>query len=111
MNTAARALAHGSFSRENLFSRFFEQQSMTFILLVTLVLTSAFAVIYVKDMNRRLFVELQTLQSSRDRLHEEWGQLLLEQSTWATQSRIQHVAQDRLDMVMPSSQDIKIVEE
>ena len=110
MNTAARALAHGGFSVESFFSQLVEQQLMVFVLLVSLVLTSAFAVIYEKDMNRRLFVDLQTLQSTRDRLHEEWGQLLLEQTTWATQSRIQHVAQERLDMVMPSSQDIKIVE-
>ena len=111
MNAAAKALAEGSFSREYVFSRLHSGVVIRLILLVTLVLSSAFAVIYVKDMNRRLFGEVQYLQYSRDRLHIEWGQLLLEQSTLATQSRVQSVAQQQLDMIVPQQRDIIIVQE
>ena len=45
---------------------------------------SAIALIYTKHESRKLFVELETLTHERDELNIEWGQLQIEQSTWAT---------------------------
>lgn len=73
------------------------------------VLFSAFAVVFSKHMSRTWFVELQTLQQYRDDLQTEWGQLLLEQNTWASQSRVERIARQELDMVLPQADQIMFV--
>jgi cell division protein FtsL len=71
---------------------------------------SAMAMVYTKHESRRLFVELETLTDERDRLNIEWGQLQIEQSTWATHARIEKVATDDLSLVRPDSSEIFIIE-
>ena len=74
---------------------------MCAVLLLTVVL-SALSIIYCKDYSRRAFGELQQLQQVRDTVQVAWGQLLLEQSTWSTQARIQSHASKMLHMIVPS---------
>jgi cell division protein FtsL len=71
---------------------------------------SAMALVYTKHEARKLFVELEGLTHERDDLNIEWGQLQIEQSTWATHARIEQVAVDRLSLVRPGSSEIYIVE-
>jgi cell division protein FtsL len=71
---------------------------------------SAMALIYTKHESRKLFVELETLTRERDRLNIEWGQLQIEQSTWATHARIEQVAKDDLSLVRPSATEIYVIE-
>jgi len=71
---------------------------------------SALAVVYTKHESRRLFVELESLTDERDRLNIEWGQLQIEQSTWATHARIEKVATDDLSLVRPDSSEIFVIE-
>lgn len=68
------------------------------LVLVIAALTSAMSVVYSKHRNRLLFVELESLNKERDRMNIEWGQLQLEQSTWATDSRIEKIATEKLHM-------------
>ena len=70
----------------------------------------AMALVYTKHESRRLFVELESLTDERDRLNIEWGQLQIEQSTWATHARIEKVATDDLSLVRPDSSEIFIIE-
>ncbi|HEB99652.1 MAG TPA: cell division protein FtsL [Thiotrichales bacterium] len=79
-------------------------------LLLLAVLGSAIAVVYAKHRSRTLFIELQELRAERDRLDIEWGQLQLEQSTWANHGRIERLARERLGMSIPEHEDIVIVE-
>jgi cell division protein FtsL len=72
--------------------------------------TSAVATVYVQHHRRMQFVELRTLERERDRLQVEWGQLKLEQSTWATHERIERLALEKLDLHMPPAADIVLVE-
>lgn len=67
-------------------------------LLILAVLSSAMLVVYSKHNNRLLFVELERLNTQRDQMNIEWGQLQLEQSTWATDSRIEKIATEKLGM-------------
>ena len=60
------------------------------------------------NMNQ-VFNELQKLTQQRDDLDIEWGQLQLEQSTWATNGRVETVARDDLHMVIPQATDLRIV--
>ena len=71
---------------------------------------SAMAMVYTKHESRRLFVELESLTDERDRLNIEWGQLQIEQSTWATHARIEKVATDDLLLVRPDSSEIFVIE-
>ncbi len=84
---------------------------LSFIVLVLLVLVmfSALAVVYSKHQSRKLFVELSSLQKTRDAMEVEWGQLQLEQSTWATSGRIEKLARQRLQMTQMEYEKIIII--
>lgn len=69
--------------------------------LSVLIFVSSMGIIYSKHSSRQLFAQLQALQSQRDALHVEWSQLLLEQGTWATDIRVERVAREHLNMVVP----------
>lgn len=72
---------------------------------------SAMAIVYTKHESRKLFVELEELTHERDALNIEWGQLQIEQSTWATHARIEQVATDRLELMRPVATDIFVIEQ
>lgn len=72
-------------------------------LLMLAVLASALAVVYMRHEGRKLFIDLQALQQVRDDMDVEWGQLQLEQSTWATHSRIDPIAREQLGMAVPDT--------
>jgi cell division protein FtsL len=74
------------------------------------VLGSSLGVVYAKHEARSRFNELQQLTQQRDDLDIEWGQLQLEQSTWATHGRVERVARDDLRMVIPQASDLRIVQ-
>lgn len=85
------------------------RQPLVFAVLLTTVLASAIAVVYEKHESRKLFVELQALQKTRDRMDVDWDRLQLEQSTWATHGRIESIARNKLDMHMPAPNEIVII--
>ncbi len=74
------------------------------------VLGSALGVVFGKQEARNRFNQLQKLTNQRDDLDIEWGQLQLEQSTWATHGRVEQVARDDLGMVTPQATDLRIVQ-
>ncbi|MBT8102680.1 MAG: cell division protein FtsL [Gammaproteobacteria bacterium] len=71
---------------------------------------SAIALVYTKHDARKLFVELETLTQERDALNIEWGQLQIEQSTWAQHARIEQVATEDLALVRPEATEIFVIE-
>jgi len=70
-------------------------------LLLTLVLSSAMTVIYVKHESRLLFAELRSIQKLQDQEVIEWGRLQLQNSTLATHSNVESRARKTLKMRMP----------
>ncbi len=84
-----------------------------FLLIVVFVAVcalSALALIYTKHDSRKLFVELENLTTERDELNIEWGQLQIEQSTWATHARIERLAVEEMSLVRPQSGEIYVIE-
>ena len=79
------------------------------IALAAALLATAMGIVFSTHESRKLFVELQGLQKTRDELNAEWGRLQLEQSTWATHGRIEQIANNKLDMVNPSAGTVVIV--
>jgi len=87
------------------------RQPFALVLVFAIVcVTSAMALVYTKHESRRLFVELESLTVERDELNIEWGQLQIEQSTWATHARIEQVATDDLELMRPEATEIFVIE-
>jgi len=78
-------------------------------LLLALILGSAFATIYSTHACRALYKQLQLLESSQWYLQEDYGRLLLEQSTWASHYRVETVARSELGMRAPNLAQFKVV--
>jgi len=79
--------------------------------MILAVLVSAVGVIEAKHQSRKRFVALQALEKVRDQMNVEWGQLQLEQGTWATHSRVERIAREKLRMVNPKMDEVVIVEQ
>ncbi len=71
------------------------------VLLLAFVMLCAVGVITSQHRARKVFVELEAEQSTARKLDEEYNQLRLEQSTWATNKRVESVASRNLDMRLP----------
>lgn len=71
------------------------------LILLTAVLISALATVSTNHRARKLVTEADREQERMRALEVEWGQLQLEQSTWATHARIEQIARDRLGMHPP----------
>lgn len=83
-------------------------KTVLFSLLVLSVFVSGLYVVISQHQSRKMFVEIQSLEKRQDRLNEEWTRLLLEQSTWATDSSIERVSRNELDMIPPGD-DVMLV--
>ena len=70
-------------------------------LLLVLLVACALAVVTSQHQARKLFIDLEAEQAAAKRLEEEFTQLQLEQSTWATNKRIEAVASRSLGMRVP----------
>ena len=87
------------------------QPFLLVIVFAVVCVLSAMAVIFTKHESRKLFVELEGLTHDRDELNIEWGQLQIEQSTWATHARIEQIATDDLSLVRPRPTEIQVIEQ
>ncbi len=85
-------------------------ENWSVVLLSSAILITSFGLVYLKDVNRRYFIQYQTLLHSQQQQRVLWGKLLLEQSTLSTQARIQTLAQRKLHMRIPVAKDIVIVD-
>ena len=86
------------------------QPFLLIVVFVAVCAVSALALIYTKHDSRKLFVELENLTIERDELNIEWGQLQIEQSTWATHARIERLAVEEMSLVRPQSGEIYVIE-
>ncbi|PVZ16113.1 MULTISPECIES: cell division protein FtsL [unclassified Pseudomonas] len=79
------------------------------LLLFIGVLASSIAVAYSAHLNRQLLNTLYTQLNDRDKAQAEWGRLILEQSTWTANSRIETLATEQLKMRVPDAAEIRMV--
>lgn len=77
--------------------------------LVVLLVVSCLAVVMSAFEYRQLFNQHQELIQQRDELQIEWGQLLLEQSAWAANNRVEQQAVSKLGMKVPEVEQIEII--
>jgi cell division protein FtsL len=86
-----------------------QSQHFSLHVMLLVVLASAISVVYTKHQSRVEFVALLKLEQHRDDLDEEWGRLLLEQSTWASPGRVEHQAKIKLDMIIPMARSTVVL--
>ncbi len=83
--------------------------SLALLVLLGLVLSTGLSVIQTTHDNRFTFNALQVLKDQANGLDVEWGQLLLEQSTFGVDGRIEAKAAERLHMHVPEITNIVMV--
>jgi cell division protein FtsL len=77
--------------------------------LLAAILIFAVQVVLHQHQARRVFVDVQALEQERDRLNDEWGRLQLEQSTWATDARVESIARTQLHMLEPDRASVELL--
>ena len=79
------------------------------LLLLAVLIVCALSLVTSRHQARKLFVELER-ETARNRAYEtEFGQLQLEQSTWAMPVRVEKIAREQLKMQIPGARRIEVV--
>jgi cell division protein FtsL len=79
------------------------------LFLFAILVACALALVTAQHKARKWYVELQKEQELAKRLDVEWGQLQLEQRTWAMHGRIEKIAAEKLNMRVPPASRIQVV--
>ena len=80
------------------------------LILLLIVVGCGLATVNANHRARKLFSALEKEQQRMRALDVEWGQLQLEQSTWAAHARIEKIAKERLQMKVPQPGQIIALE-
>lgn len=80
------------------------------VLLLCVLVACALSLVTSRHQARRLFVELEREQARARQFDVEFGQLSLEQSTWAMPARVEKIARESLHMQLPAASRVEIVE-
>ncbi len=81
---------------------------LNLILFFVLIMVSL-SVVTSQHKARKLYFELEQEQEMSKKYDTEYGQLQLEQSTWAMHSRIEEFATQRLQMQVPDAKRIQVI--
>lgn len=79
------------------------------LILFFALIFSALGLVNAQHKARKQYIELEQLAQAAKQYDQEYGQLQLEQSTWAMHSRIELVATQVLQMRVPDSKRIQVV--
>jgi len=78
------------------------------LLLVAVVMCSL-SVVTSQHKARKLYIELQKEKERAQQMEVEWGQLQLEQSTWAAPARVEKIAARQLQMQLPKNGQVQFI--
>jgi cell division protein FtsL len=79
------------------------------VILLILVMLCAMGVVTSQHRARKYFNDLEVGQAAAKKLEEEFGQLQIEQGTWATHKRLEAVASKELGMRLPDAASTVVV--
>lgn len=79
------------------------------VLLLVLVVAAALSVVTSQHKARKSFIALQQEKEHARQMEVEWGQLQLEQSTWAAPARVETIASQRLQMQLPKKEQVRFI--
>ena len=81
------------------------------LVLAAAVVASGIWIVDMEHRSRQLFIEGEALNRELDRLQTDWGRLQIEQGTYATHSRIEALVRQRLELTVPSGDQLVVVVE
>ena len=81
---------------------------LNLILFFVLIMVSL-SIVTSQHKARKLYFELEQQQDLTKKYETEFGQLQLEQSTWAMHSRIEELAAKKLNMQVPDAKRIQVI--
>jgi len=79
------------------------------LLLLAVLVLCALSLVTSRHQARKLFVELEHEQAQARGYETEFGQLQLEQSTWAMPARVEKIARVELRMQIPGAGRVEVV--
>ncbi|WP_038174130.1 cell division protein FtsL [Vibrio pacinii] len=79
------------------------------LIMLILIFTSAMGVVFITHHTRQAITEKDQALVERERLDNEWRNLLLEETALAEHSRVQDIAKRDLEMKRPDSEKEVIV--
>lgn len=79
------------------------------LLLVVMVVASAFAVVMLVAEDRRLTQEIASTRDGIERLEGTYAELQLEEGTLTAQGRIERIATEELGMRQPAEDNVTVV--
>ena len=79
------------------------------LILLAVLVACALSVVTSQHKARKLYMDLQKEQELAKQLGIEWGQLQLEQSTWAMHARVEKIASGQLKMRVPPASRVQVV--
>jgi len=79
------------------------------LLLLALLVACGLSLVTSRHQARKLFVDLERAQADARNAEIEFGQLQLEQSTWALPSRVEKIARASLGMELPGAARVEVV--
>ena len=79
------------------------------VLLLVLLVLGALSVVTSQHKARKLFLAMQQEKEHARQMEVEWGQLQLEQSTWAAPARVESIAAQRLQMSAPQKEQVRFI--
>ena len=82
------------------------KEALIISLFTILLLAFAVVVVFSKHTSRIFYTKLQAINVERDHLNAEWSQLLLENATWTADIRVEKIAREQLQMIMPTKIEI-----
>jgi len=88
---------------------FFSPRPMAGSFLCVMLVVSALGVAYSSHQTRNMYRDLQQLEKDHDDLEHEYEKLLLEQSAWADYTRLNELAQDKLEMTAPETSEMVVL--
>ncbi|HSI38192.1 MAG TPA: cell division protein FtsL [Methylotenera sp.] len=79
------------------------------LILYFALIISALGLVNAQHKSRKLYIELEQMSQAAKQYEQEFGQLQLEQSTWAMHSRVESIAAHALQMQVPDAKRIQVV--
>lgn len=79
------------------------------IFFIVVLIVCALGVVTSQHTVRKLFMAFEREKELEQKLEVEWGRLQLEQSTLIMHGRIEQIAKERLNMIVPTASSIQIL--
>lgn len=79
------------------------------LILFFALIFSALGLVNSQHKARNLYIALEQAGQAAKQIEQEYGQLQLEQSTWAMHSRIEQIAAQQMQMQVPDAKRVQVV--